>query len=252
MPFLSFFPFPPLTSAHSTATMSNSSEQTPLLSSPNSATDPPPPFDSDSNLTKFRKAIGINVAVHIDGGDLEAARKGARGLYLEVIKLQRWRSRQYKLVEGVYYVALGTQVLIGATLASLGPLSKLHNVAITTLGIVNAATAGVLALLKGQGLPDRLRKDEYQMRKVQDFIEETEIRLAVSGEDEFTKQELEEVVGQVFEKYNTARDTAEMNKPSSYSHQVENHVDKKGNVVNRGVGRHAVPDSKGKGKFVID
>jgi hypothetical protein len=233
--------------------MSTSGEQTPLLNGSNTSADPPPPFDNESNLTKFRKAVGINVAVHIDGGDLEAARKGARGLYKEVISLQRWRSRQYKLVEAVYYIALGTQILIGATLASLGPLSKLHNTAITVLGIVNAATAGVLALLKGQGLPDRLRKDEFEMRKVQDFIEETEIRLAVSGEDEFTKQQLEEVVGQVFEKYNTARDTAEMNKPTSYSHQVESHVDKKGNATNRGVGRHAVPgDSKGKGKFVID
>ncbi|TVY93178.1 hypothetical protein LAWI1_G000422 [Lachnellula willkommii] len=232
--------------------MSSSGEQTPLLNDSNSTSDPPPPFASDSNLTKFRKAIGINVAVHIDGGDLEAARKGARGLYKEVIGLQRWRSRQYKLVESVYYVALGTQILIGATLASLGPLSKLHNMAITVLGVVNAAGAGVLALLKGQGLPDRLRKDEFEMKKVQDFIEETEIRLAVGGEEEFTQQELEDVVGQVWDKYNVARDTAMMNKPSSYSHQVES-VDGKGNSTNRGVGRHAVPaDSKAKGKFVID
>ncbi|TVY85416.1 hypothetical protein LSUE1_G000047 [Lachnellula suecica] len=233
--------------------MSNTGEQTPLLSGSNSTADPPPPFDSDSNLTKFRKAVGINVAEHIDGGDIEAARKGARGLYKEVISLQRWRSRQYNLVEAVYYIAVGAQILIGATLASLGPLSKLHNTAITVLGIINAATAGVLALLKGQGLPDRLRKDEYEMRKVQDFIEETEIRLAIGGEDNFTKQELEEVVGQVFEKYNTARDTSEMNKPSSYSHQVENDVHKKGSNTNRGVMRNAVSgDLKGKAKFVID
>jgi len=233
--------------------MSNSGEQTPLLSGSNSTADPPPDFEDDSNLTKFRKAIGINVAVRIDGGDLEAARKGARGLYKQVISLQRWRSRQYIAVDAVYYIALSTQIIIGATLASLGPLSKLHNMSITILGIVNAATAGVLALLKGQGLPDRLRKDEFEMKKVQDFIEETEIRLAVGGEDELTKQQLEEVVGQVFEKYNTARDTAEMNKPTSYSHQVESHVDKKGNVTNKGVGRFAVPgESKGKGKFVID
>jgi hypothetical protein len=233
--------------------MSNSGEQTPLLNGSNSSADQPPPFDDESNLTKFRKATGINVAVRIDGGDLEAARKGARGLYKEVISLQRWRSRQYIAVDAVYYIAIGTQIIIGATLASLGSLSKLHNLAITILGVVNAATAGILALLKGQGLPDRLRKDEFEMKKVQDFIEETEIRLAVGGEDEFTKQQLEEVVGQVFEKYNTARDTAEMNKPTSYSHQVESHVDKKGNVTNEGVGRFAHPGgSKGKGKFVID
>lgn len=233
--------------------MPQSSEQTPLLNGSTSTADLPSSFQEDSNLTKFRKAIGINVNVTIDGGDLEAARKGARGLYKQVISLQRWRSRQYKLVDGLYYTALGTQIVIGAVLASLGPLSKLHNTAITVLGVVNAATAGVLALLKGQGLPDRLRKDEYQMRTVQDYIEETEITLAVAGPDALSREELEQIVAQVFEKYNTARDTAEMNKPSSYGHQVESPVDKRGSLKSRVVDRHADSDnSKDKGKFVID
>ena len=71
--------------------------------------------------------------------------------------------------------------MIGTILASFGPLSMLHSSAITILGVLNASIAGILVLLKGQGLPDRLRKDEYQMRRVQDFIEEEETRLAVKG-----------------------------------------------------------------------
>jgi len=124
------------------------------------------------------------------------------------------------LVDALYYVAIGAQVVIGTTLAALGPVSKLHPTAITIPGVVNTSTAGVLAFLKGQGLPDRLRKDEFEMRKVQDFIEETETMLVIAG-DSFTKEELDDKVYKVLQKYNTARDTTEMNRPASYGHQVE-------------------------------
>jgi hypothetical protein len=227
------------------------SEHTPLLSG--STSDPsPPPFDSDSNLAKFRKAIGIHTQPTSDD-DLESARKTAKGLYREVINKQKWRNRQYRVVEGMFYVALGAQIVIGATLASLGPNSKIHPTAITILGIVNTSIAGLLTVFKGQGIPDRFRKDEYQMKKVQDFIEEMDIRLSVDGEDTFTAQELDEVVQQVFEKYNTAIDTAEMNKPSSYAHQPEETVKGRNRSGVNTITRFTAPENgKGKGKFVID
>lgn len=92
------------------------------------------------------------------------------------------------------------------------------------------------------------------MRKVQDFIEETDIRLAIAGED-ISRRELGELVEQVFEKYHTARDTAEMNKPMSYAHQSDSQVDGPagvpGNAVRRSVGTED-KDQKGKSKFLID
>ena len=196
-------------------------EQMPLLggSKPSKVTPKRPPKfdddDTDDNLIKFRKAIGINVSVEGDGADLESTRKTAQGLYKEIIDTQTSRSRQYHIVEALFYLALGTQIIIGATLTALGPASKLHSMAITILGVVNTSTAAVLALLKGQGLPDRLRKDEYEMRKVQDFIEETEARLVVGGQGALDMEELDELLQQIFAKYNAARDTAEMNRPDS-------------------------------------
>jgi hypothetical protein len=238
------------------------SEHTPLLQG--SKLDPPHPSATldDDNLTKFRKAIGINVD-ETGTQDPESARKGARGLYAQIIRIQTSKNRQYYFVEWLYYLAIGAQILIGATLASLGPLSRLHPIAITILGIVNTTTAGVLALLKGQGLPDRLRKDEYQMRKVQDFIEETDIRLAVMPRDTFTTEELDQAVQQIFENYNTARDTSEMNRPSSYAHQPEETVERRVSGVdgtdeagNAAGNNKATLDGnanrKGKAKFVID
>jgi len=103
------------------------------------------------------------------------------------------------------------------------------------------------------------------MRKVQDFIEETDIRLAVMPKDTFTSEELDQVIQQVIENYNTARDTSEMNQPSSYAHQPEATV-KKGVSADGASDQGAQaggsswskstlnPDANGKGKakFVID
>jgi hypothetical protein len=75
----------------------------------------------------------------------------------------------------------------------------------------------------------------------------------------------------VVEKYNTARDTSEMNRPASYAHQSEDTVERRGapgadgagevgavgGVGNSKVGENKPtlnPDANGKGKnkFVID
>jgi hypothetical protein len=199
---------PPLALHLTTTNMTN--EHTPLLSGPI-------PAEND-NLSRFRRAIGINV--NIQDGDVESARQGAKGMYKEVIINQRWCSRQYYFTDVIMYIALGSQIVIGAALAALGPLSKLHPTSITILGITNTSIAGVLALLKGQGLPDRLRKDQFEMRKVQDFIEETEARLVLAG-DTLTLDEVDDAVQKVFLKFNAARDTAEMNRPENYGQQPE-------------------------------
>lgn len=188
--------------------MSSENEETPLLSGPS----------TDSSLTKFRRAVGID----IENDDLEAARSTARGLYKQVIQIQLWRNRQYHLIESIFYFCLGTQIVLGACLAALGPFSSSHGRAITVLGVINSSLAGILALLKGQNLPDRLRKDRFEMRKVQDYIEETEIRLqAIEGREECDELELEldKHLQIVFAMYNAARDTAELNRPMSYAHQ---------------------------------
>jgi hypothetical protein len=204
-------------------------EQTPLLSGSNydSPSQPQPVYrdgNNENNLLKFRRAIGINI--DSQDADLESARRGARGLYKAIIAQQRRRSRQYHCIEILFYLALGAQIMIGATLSALGPLAKLHPTSITILGIANTSIAGVLALLKGQGLPDRLRKDEFEMRKVQDFIEETEARMVLAG-DTVTQEEVDNAVQKVFLKYNAARDTAEMNRPDSYGHQPEGDVQRR-------------------------
>jgi hypothetical protein len=179
--------------------------------------EPQRPTSSDNyanNLIRYREAVGIS-STYGDNADLETARRGASGLYKEIIDLQRSRTKQYRAVNFLYYFALALQVLMGALLSSLGGQAELHKTAITVFGVLNASLAGILALLKGQGLPDRFRKDEYNLRLVQDFIEETDMRLAIRGND-ITRAELQRLVEQVFEKYHTARDQAAASKPNSF------------------------------------
>lgn len=87
----------------------------------------------------------------------------------------------------------------------------------------------MLGILKSQGLPDRLRKDEFEMRKVQDFIEECDTRLVVGWGEQMSEEELNEVIKEVFDRYGVARDTTEMNRPNCYAHQIDEDEDGNGN-----------------------
>lgn len=235
--------------------MPDPNEHTPLIPGSGSASQP----DADSTyLARFQQAVGINAASS-SPTDFEAARQHATGIYKEIVAAQTSLRRQFRLVEAIYYLALLANIVIGATLASLGPLARLHPMAITILGIVNSSVAGLLVLLKSQGLPDRLRKDEFEMRKVQDFVEEMGARLAFGVVEEMSEKGLDELVKEVFDRYNVARDTAEMNKPDSYTHQVDadpsaqqgSSGERRGWVQVDGTRKIRLALSSGKGKALV-
>jgi hypothetical protein len=121
-------------------------------------------------------------------------------------------------------------------------------IAITLLGAINTVVAGVLALIKGQGLPDRLYHDQAEYRKLQDWyanpsirsssrgskdksassyllgtdvgfklnrIEQTEALLAV-GVIGRNRKEVGLLVQVAFKKYNAAKECEESNTPENY------------------------------------
>jgi hypothetical protein len=198
--------------------MDHTDERTPLISGSGGDSSS---AANDALLSRFQQAIGINATTTSSRNDIESARRSAKGIYKQIILARQWRHRQCIFVETVFYVGFLANIIIGATLASLGSLGTIHSTTITILGIVNSSTAGILALLKGQGLPDRLRKDEFEMRKVQDFIEQTETRLAYDMIPDMDEKALDDLVKEVQDRYDVARDTAEMNRPASYVHQVD-------------------------------
>jgi len=112
------------------------------------------------------------------------------------------------------------QLILGATITALGPLAHNHMVAITVLGAVNTVVAGVLALMKGRGLPQRLRKDLAEIRNVMTYIEEVEIKLKYGGDGDGTgeqsNKDVTSLIKDVFNRYKVMQDVLDMNQPDSY------------------------------------
>jgi hypothetical protein len=132
--------------------------------------------NNDENLLIFRKALGINVHREVAdaNGTLEEGRKSAMGIYRTVIDTQTRMMIQHALLQAFLYFVYFVQIIIGAALTALGATSSRHETVITILGAFNTVLAGVLALIKGSGQPQKLGKDRIGYRRLQDWIEETE------------------------------------------------------------------------------
>ncbi|KAI1161733.1 hypothetical protein F5B18DRAFT_423461 [Nemania serpens] len=177
---------------------------------------------NDENLLIFRRALGINVYREAgDGGTLEEGRKTAIGIYRVVVDTQVRMMVQHALLQAFLYVVYFAQIIIGAALTALGATASRYETVITVLGVFNTVLAGVLALVKGSGQPQKLGKDRIGYRRLQDWIEETESLLAV-GVIGRNRREVGLLVESAFKRYNAAKASEENNDPEFYVyHQQE-------------------------------
>jgi len=184
---------------------------------------------NDENLVIFRRALGINSDLTTSCADagtdagadrsLEEGRKAATGTYRAVLRARDRKAWQNLLMSVLVWACHVVQVVLGAVLTALGPAAEEHARAITALGAANTVVAGLLALIKGRGWPERLRRDELEFRRCQDWIEETErlIAVGVAGRD---RVEVGELVELAFKKYNAAKASEENNRPDAYVRQA--------------------------------
>jgi hypothetical protein len=111
------------------------------------------------------------------------------------------------------------QIVVGASVTAFGA-GKASPILITAFGAANTALASLLAVLKSQGLPNRIRQDWNLWRELREFIaeKEREIDLVVSGKVEGRIEDLDVwgTVRLVEEKYQTIRLTCEANRPDTY------------------------------------
>ncbi|GAB1319171.1 hypothetical protein MFIFM68171_09381 [Madurella fahalii] len=172
---------------------------------------------NDENLVIFRRAVGINSALagSTDPESLEEGRKKAVGIYAAALKAERRKKLMYRLISILVNGCHFAQIIIGASLTALGPSAGEHVIVITVLGAINTVVAGILALVKGQGLPDRWYHDQAEYRKLQDWIEQTEALLAV-GVIGRNRKEVGMLVQVAFKKYNAAKECEENNVPENY------------------------------------
>ncbi len=195
----------------------------------NSSWGPPvgmePRGPNDENVQLFRTAVGICSRAASGRSDdpeaalsLEDSRKQATGMYRRILQEKRAKTLQYNVLSSFVTTGHVVQILVGAALTALGPGAADHTVAITALGATNTVLAGLFALIKGQGLPDRLHKDAVEFRRVQDWIEETDA-LLVAGVVGRDRKEVGLLVEIAFKQYNAVLASEENNKPENYVRQ---------------------------------
>ncbi|KAI0965638.1 hypothetical protein F4678DRAFT_327918 [Xylaria arbuscula] len=177
----------------------------------------PIPSNNNENLLIFRKALGINMHRDVtdDNGTLEEGRKSAIGIYRNVVTTQTRLHIRHALLTAFLYLVYFAQIIIGAALTALGATAAKYERVITILGAFNTVLAGVLALIKGSGQPQKLGKDRIGYRRLQDWIEETEALLAV-GVIGRNRKEVGLLVESAFKRYNAAKASEENNDPDFY------------------------------------
>lgn len=114
----------------------------------------------------FYKLMGLNPPDPDEEQDLKRLMK-PNGLYAKIVKGANYTNRKYHAFAIAVYVFLVLQLVISAVFIILGSLRHVDtHITIAVLGAVSTVIAGGLALMQGQGLPNRLRQTRDALRDV--------------------------------------------------------------------------------------
>lgn len=196
--------------------------------------DAPPVGSSHDPLVLFHSALGIpppkpqkvvkptkknpNPPPPPPKPKLTAANKG---VYHLVLQMERRTRFKYYFCDSIVTIAMFLQIIVGASVTAFGAGSASH-ILITAFGAANTALASLLAVLKSQGLPNRIRQDWNEWRELREYIEEKEreIEMVFAGRiGDGTQVELKDVwemVKGIERRYNLVRLTCEANRPDTY------------------------------------
>lgn len=148
------------------------------------------------------------------------------GLYRDIVSQ---RTKFYYMFHGISilrWTLMVLQLLIGATLTSLGAMSMKDGTPITALGAANTVIAGFLALMHNSGLPDRYRCDMIQFEELEDHIKELlDCGMAPA------EQTLDQVLAECFDTFREAKATVNANMPAAYNSRKALQAGKQAAVV---------------------
>nr|POE93048.1 hypothetical protein CFP56_64155 [Quercus suber] len=89
------------------------------------------------------------------------------GFYARIHQKLEYTQTKYRVYDILIYIFLVIQLFLAATFIILGSLARVDaHLAIAILGGASTVIAGALALMKGQGLPNRLRQTRDALRNV--------------------------------------------------------------------------------------
>ncbi|KAM4056949.1 C6 transcription factor [Hirsutella rhossiliensis] len=135
-----------------------------------------------------------------------------RGLYRDIVTCKTKFNYVFHAISIIRWTLMVAQLLIGATVTSLGSMSLQSGISITILGAVNTVIAGLLALLHNSGLPDRYRYDKAQFEELEDHIKE----LLDSGIAP-VEQTADQILAECFDLFREAKATVTANMPVNYN-----------------------------------
>jgi hypothetical protein len=133
-------------------------------------------------------------------------------VYYSIIGEQKKTQRQYVLYDLLVSVCLLLQLIIAAVLIILGAINMNFHIPIAVLGAITGIITGMLSLIRGQGLPNRLMQYADGLRKVRDDIEFTEREL-MAGMRTVTYQECVDLRNA----YENIREDATKNHPDTWT-----------------------------------
>ena len=157
----------------------------------------------------FYELIGMKVpnAQAKTSRNLEAA----HGFYSQVCQEKRVVERKYRLYDMVILFLLVMQILLSAVFIVLGALNIDQHITIAVLGAISSVIAGVLALMRGQGLPNRLRMERDGLRKV--ILQADELYWDVGAGREVTYEN----VKKIRDAYSAVLEDARRNHPDTWN-----------------------------------
>jgi hypothetical protein len=133
------------------------------------------------------------------------------GLYRDTIYRRIICLYSFHFAAYVRWILLIFQLIIGAALTALGPMSLERGTPITVLGASNTVLAGLLALFTHSGLPDRYRYDKAQFEQVEDHIREILVTGLVRSD-----KSVNEALAECYDLFQHAKTTVEVNIPAAY------------------------------------
>jgi hypothetical protein len=143
------------------------------------------------------------------------------GVYNKVLACERSARWKYLFCDFSVTIAMFLQIVVGASVTAFGAGNSSH-ILITCFGAANTALASLLAVLKSQGLPNRIRQDWNGWRELREYIEEKEreIEMVISGRvpgaQGVKEIDVWETVRAIEARYNAVRLTSEANRPDTY------------------------------------
>jgi hypothetical protein len=149
--------------------------------------------------------------------------EAATSTYFAILKEESSTWRAFYFYDAFVYLAMIIQLCLSSALIILGALRMEFHIAIAMLGAVNGIITGLLSLIRGQGLPNRLLQYADGLRRVREDIEWTERILRANA----TVVMYKDVIS-LRDSYELCRDDAVKNHPDTWNSGLSPQVGLKG------------------------